>query len=172
MWGADEERFHPDCTQQVNTDREEKLGIWESISAQGPTEARIYDENMDGQMYCDILSGKLKRSMAKLHDKDKIIYQQNLAPWHISHMVKAKMKKIKLKVLDWFAKNTDLNPIELVWSILDKKLMTALICNKATLCKRLEETWIGHGIELCRRLVDSMPGRLKKCLLEEGGHFN
>ena len=36
------------------------------ISAQGPTEVRIFDENMDGQMYCDIFSGELKRSIGQI----------------------------------------------------------------------------------------------------------
>ena len=50
-------------------------------------------------------------------------------------MVKAKMKKTKLKALDWPVKSPDLSPIEFVWSILDKKLMTTPIYNKATLRK-------------------------------------
>ena len=71
-----------------------------NISGQEPTEARIFDENMNGQTYCDVLNHDLKQSIAKLPDKGKIIYQQALAPRHTSKMVMAKMKKTKLKVLD------------------------------------------------------------------------
>ena len=122
----------------MNTSREEKLGIWGSISAQRPTEARNSDENMDGQMYCDIFSGELKRSIGKLHDEDERIDQQDLTPWHTHNTVKAKMKKTKVKVLDCPTKSPDLSPIELVWNILDKKLMSTRISNKATVRKRLE----------------------------------
>ena len=87
-------------------------------------------------------------------------------------MVKAKMKKMKLKVLDWPAKSPDLNPIEFVWSILDKKLITTPIYNKATLRKRLVEEWKSLGIDLRGSLVDSMPERLTKYLQTKGGHFN
>ena len=139
IWRTDEEWLHPDCDEQVNTGRGGKLGIRRGISAQEPTEARIFDENIDGQMYYGILSGELKRSMVKLYDKDKIIDQQDLAPWHTYNMLKAKMKKIKLKVLDWPAKSPDLHPNELVWSILDKKLTTTPIYNEVTFRKQLEE---------------------------------
>lgn len=171
IWRTDEERLHQDCIQQVNTGRGGKLGIWGGISGQGPTEARIFDENMDGSMYCDVLSNELKRSMAKLQDKQKIIYQQDLAPWHTSNLVKAKIQKLKLKVMDWPAKSPDLNPVELVWSILDKKLMATPIYNKSTLRKRLEEEWKSLSVDLCKSLVDSMPERLAKCLKAKGGHF-
>ena len=171
VWRTDEERLHQDCIQQVNTGRGGKLGIWGGISGQGTTEARVFDENMDGQLYCDVLNNELKRSMAKLQDKHKIIYQQDLAPWHTSNLVKNKMEKLKLKVLDWPAKSPDLNPVELVWSILDKRLMATPIYNKTTLRKRLEEEWKSLDVELCKSLIDSMPERLTKCLKARGGHF-
>ena len=105
----------------MNKGRRGRLGIWGGILAQRLTEVRIFYENMDGQMHCDIFSGELKQSMVKPHSKDKIIDQQDLAPWHAYNMVKTKMKKIKVTLLDWPAKSLDLNPVELVWSILDKK---------------------------------------------------
>ena len=50
-------------------------------------------------MYCGILGGQLKRSILQLHDKAKIIYEQDLAPWHTLKLVKSKIEKMKLKVL-------------------------------------------------------------------------
>ena len=87
-------------------------------------------------------------------------------------MIKAKMKKMKLKVLDWSAKSLDLNPIEFVWSILDKKLMTTPIYNKAALRKRLEEELKSLGVALCCSLPDSMPEKLTKCLQTKGEYFH
>ena len=58
IWRTDEERLYLDCLQQVNTGRGEKLGIWEGISAQESTETRIFDENVDGHMYCNIFNGE------------------------------------------------------------------------------------------------------------------
>ena len=75
--------------------------------------------------------------------------------------------------VSWYVKvrTPPLNPIELDWSILDKKLMTTPICNKATVRKRLEDEWKGLGIELRRSLVDSIPERLGKFLRAKVKHF-
>ena len=80
IWGADDERVHQSCIQQGSTGKGGKLGIWGCISGQGPTEARIFNANMDGQTYCDVLNPELQRSVGKLPDKGNIIHQQDLAP--------------------------------------------------------------------------------------------
>ena len=45
---TDEERVHQDCIQLVSTGKRGKLDIWGGILGLEPTEARIFDENMDG----------------------------------------------------------------------------------------------------------------------------
>ena len=79
-------------------------------------------ENMDGKLYCDVLQHQLKHSMAQIPKNTKILFQQDLAPWHTSNIVKEKIAKLKLDLLDWTPKSLDLNPIKMLWSILDKKL--------------------------------------------------
>jgi len=172
IWRTDEERLHPDCIEQLTTGNGGKLGIWGGICGQGPTESKIYDGNMNGELYCSVLGGELKRSLNKLHNKEKIIYQQDLAPWHKSKIVQEKLKKLKFKVLDWAPRSCDLNPIEMLWSIIDKKLISKPIYNKETLRQRLEEEWNGIGVELCQKLLDSMPERIHQCLKAKGGHFD
>ncbi|CAF4220192.1 unnamed protein product, partial [Rotaria sordida] len=57
---TDEGRLHPDCIQQLNTDNGGKLSIWSGILGQGPSKSKIYNDNMNEQMYCDILGSELK----------------------------------------------------------------------------------------------------------------
>jgi hypothetical protein len=49
--------------------------------------------------------------------------------------------------------------------------MAKSIYNKATLRQRLEEEWNGLDIELCKKLLDSMPDRIHQCLKAKGGLF-
>lgn len=172
IWRTDEERLHPDCIEQATTGNDGKLGIWGGICGEGPTESRIYDGNMNGDLYCSVLGGGLKRSLNKLRNKSKIIYQQDLAPWHKAKIVEEKLKKLKYKVLDWAPRNCDLNPIEMIWSIIDKRLSSTPIYNKETLSQRLKEEWNKIDAGLCQKLLDSMPDRIYQCLKAKGGHFD
>ena len=95
--------------------------------------------------------------MGKLPGKTSIVFQDDWALCHILDIVKDKIAKMKLKVLDWPLKSSDLNPIEMLWSILDKKLASKPIYSKSTLFIRLQEEWNSIDQELCIKLVDSMP---------------
>ena len=172
IWRLEKEKLLPECLQQMNTGDGGKVGIWGGgISGFGTTISRIYSENMNGILYCDVLEKELKQSIAKIPVKNKIIFQQDLAPWHTSRIVKEKIEKMKLNLLNWTPKSPDLNPIEMLWSIIDKKLALRPIYSKATLIERIQEEWDQIDTELCVKLVQSMPERIKKCLKAKGGHF-
>ncbi|CAF1597481.1 unnamed protein product [Adineta ricciae] len=167
----DKEKLLPECLEQTNTGDGGKVGIWGGISGNGITVAKIYTENMNSNLYCDVLQHELKQSIQKIRKKNKIIFQQDFAPWHTSKIVKQRIRQMKLNVLDWASKSPDLNPIEMLWSILDKKLAAKPIYSRTALKERLEEEWNNIDQDLCIKLVESMPERIQKCLAAKGGHF-
>ena len=67
-----------------------------------------------------------------------------------------------MNVLDWAPKSPDLNLIEMLWSILDKKLSSKPIHSKSALMDRLREEWHNIDHDLCIKLIESMPERIKK----------
>ena len=139
IWRTDDERLLPDCIQQMNTGGNGKAGI----SADGTKAAAIFQGTMNVTLYCDVLQQELTQSMGKLPKKFAYTFQQDLAPWYMSKLVQEKMAKLKLNVLEWPAKSPHLNPIEMLCSILDKKLAAKSIYSIVELRQRLEEEWNG-----------------------------
>ena len=83
----------------MNTGDGGKVGMWGAISGFSTTNARIYTKNMNGQLYCDVVQNEVKQFLAKTPATAKMIFQQDLAPWHTSNMVKEKIVKLKLNEL-------------------------------------------------------------------------
>ena len=71
------------------------------ISGFGTTNAKIYTENINVQLYCNVLQNEVKQFLAKTPATAKMIFQQGLAPWYTSNMVKEKIIKLKLNVPEW-----------------------------------------------------------------------
>ena len=94
----------------MNTGNGGKAGI----SGDETTAARIFERTMNGTLYCDVLQQEMTQSMAKLPNKSAYTFQQDLASWHTSKLVHKKMANLKLNVLEWPAKGSDLNPIEML----------------------------------------------------------
>ena len=74
-------------------------------------------------------------------------------------------------MFDWAPKSPDLNLVERLGSILDKKLAAKSIYSKATLIERLQEEWNNIDKDLCIKLVETMPERILKCLKAKRGYF-
>ena len=80
------------------------------------------------------------------------------------------MAKLKLNVLERPAKTPDLKPIEMLWSILNKKLAAKPIYSIMELRQRLEEEWNDIS-QLSCFLIDSMRDRIQKYFESKEGHF-
>ena len=64
------------------------------------TNAKIYTENMNGELYCDVLQNGVKQFLAKILVQEKMVFEQDLTPCHISNIVKEKIDKLNLRMLD------------------------------------------------------------------------
>ena len=100
IWRLEKENLLPECLQQTNTDDGSRVGIWGGISGLCTTKARIYNENINGQLYYDVLQNEVTEFLAKSQASPKMIFQQNLVPWHPSNIVKEKLVNLKLNVFE------------------------------------------------------------------------
>ncbi len=75
--------------------------------------------------------------------------------------------------MDWPSMSPDLNPIEHLWGILKPKVEECKVSNIHQLCDVIMEERKRTPVATCEALVNSMPKRRVKAVLENnGGHTN
>jgi transposase len=153
-----------------------KLHVWGAIGYYGRTELHCFQENLNSEVYQRILKQNLKENkLIYSNDAPKTLpgnwrFLQDNAP---SHRAKKSMEVVQELVGDRFirhpAKSPDLNPIENIWAILDRKVKAAEITNIETLKRFLRKQWKTLSWRQIRNCVNSMPRRLELCR-ESGGN--
>ena len=72
-------------------------------------------------------------------------------------------------VLSWLANSPDLNPIEDLWTISNKRMA---VCRQTTLKQlkvSIKQAWRSITPADCQRLVESMPRRVQAVIAANGG---
>ena len=99
------------------------------------------------------------------------IFQQDGAPAHTAHSITGWFNENKITVLPWCPRSPDLNPIENIWCWMDKQLRPITIRSIEQLKEEVEALWLKVPTEMCIKLIESMPKRVKACYLAKGGHI-
>ena len=74
IWRLEKEKLLPECLQPTSTGNDRKGGIWRGISGFGATNAKIYTENMNGKVDCNVLQNEVKLCLAKILAQGKMMF--------------------------------------------------------------------------------------------------
>ena len=148
------------------------VGIWGCISHKGTGCISTYEGTMNQYNYKETLEKYLKPSISKFYGRSRnFFFQQDGAPCHTANSMKDYFENKHIRLLPWCARSPDLSPIENIWSWMDRKMLDVKITSKEHLKHVLTSTWQSIPKELCMKLVESMPRRVKMCFKANGGYF-
>jgi len=145
-----------------------KLQVWAGISKKGVFGPIIFKENMNGELYTDILN----YVWSDIYDKFKFTtnwrFQKDNDSKHTCFLADYFFVKHRVRLLDWVSNSPDLNPIENFWAMVKREVE---IMNPRTLDQLedcIEEAFEKIRFSAVCSLVDSMPNRLKQCIERNG----
>lgn len=146
--------------------------VWGCMSAAGTGKIFICEGRMNSEKYTSMLDQVLQPSIYKIFNNcppQNVLFQQDNAPCHTAANSRRWFQDRGIKLLQWPAQSPDLNPIEHLWGILKKRVLKHKCSRKNELVKIIKEEWEKITPEICCRLVQSMPNRVKAVIRARGG---
>ena len=147
--------------------------LWGCFGWDGVGYSCKIDGRMDATLYVFILEDELQLSLQHWGKKiEEEVFQQNNDPKHTSQKAKNWFNDHSFEVMVWPPQSPDLNPIEHLWGILKRKLAAYPEAPQGMeeLWQRVQVEWEKIGVEECRKLIESMPARVKAVLKAKGGY--
>lgn len=152
--------------------------VWSCFSWHGPGYIVMVDDTMNAELYRTILQEDLQASLEEWDMRPgDFIFQHDNDRKHTSRLVKEYLRSVHLTeeegtLLTWPAQSPDLNPIEHMWSELERRL--AAYSDYPSSCKelweRIAKEWYSIPQDFCQTLIRSMHSRLAAVYRAKGGN--
>lgn len=146
--------------------------IWAGIAKGWRTELLILPKGvrMNSEDYISkVLTPKLMRAI-KTH---KGILMQDGASCHSSRQTLAHLSKCKVEVLDaWPSHSPDLNPVEQIWSWLDRDIRRRCPTNEEELIRETQAAWREMPQDVVDKFATSFKAKCQRVLEVEDGREN
>lgn len=171
VWRLHNERYSHRCT-IATVKHDVKVNVWGAFCAKGVGMLHHIKGIMDQNIYLDILENVMVPSADILFgdhtNVDNWIFQQDNDPKHTAKSVKEWITEEKIPLLPWPSQSPDLNPIENLWSILDRQCKKRACKSPNELFQTLKDSWNQISTDTLEPLVCSMPARCAAVIAAKG----
>uniref|UniRef100_A0A8R1EP53 DDE_3 domain-containing protein n=2 Tax=Caenorhabditis japonica TaxID=281687 RepID=A0A8R1EP53_CAEJA len=122
---------------------------------------------MDRYVYEDILENTM-RPWARANLGRSWVFQQDNDPKHTSGHVANWFRRRRVDLLEWPSQSPDLNPIEHMWEVLERRLKGVRASNANQKFAQLEAAWKSIPMTVVQTLLGSMPRRCQAVIDAKG----
>ena len=95
-------------------------------------------------------------------------FQQDNDRKHTSTLLKNFFSSKKINVMKWPSQSPDLNPIEHLWEVLDRRTKSIKVKNSSETFDVLAKEWAAMDQGTITSLIDSMPRRCQAVINSKG----
>ena len=144
--------------------------VWGCFTKNGLGPLVRLEGKINALAYIDLLDNYLLPYMDTLDDENDYVFQEDNAPIHTARLAKNWKEENGIVCIPWPAQSPDLNPIEHLWDVLERKVRAhkPLPKNKEELWQILQEEWLNIDDHIYQNLVDSMPRRITAVINSNG----
>jgi transposase len=167
VWRKKGKRYDPKNTQGT-VKHDKSVMVWGCFSYGGVGRLHRIDGIMKKEQYHAILQRQMLPSARELFGQNPWIFQQDNDPKHTALINRAYLMNQQVNVLDWPAQSPDLNPIEHLWSELDRQLQDRNCNTPDQLFDILKGGWEELEQKYLENLIDSMPRRCAAVIRANG----
>ncbi|GFR83748.1 transposable element Tcb2 transposase [Elysia marginata] len=164
------ERFVPQCLSQARAFGGGSMMVWGGITAAGKTPLVTVHGNLTARRYIDEI---LRPHVCQAIHNQGLTFMQDNAPAHRARITNQFLYENNIPVLHpWPPYSPDLNPIEHLWDLLDRRVRMRQPQRQTLLQleRALHEEWDNIPQHAVQRLIGSMRRRCQAVILSRGHH--
>jgi len=167
VWRLPNERYAPYCLHGT-VKHDKKINVWGCFAAHGVGKLYRVNGNLEQNQFHSILVHQMIPSARALFPDGNFVFQQDNDPKHTATKNQEYLKNKNIQVLNWPSQSPDLNPIENLWSCMDREMKNRNPQNEDQLFAIVKERWESLTTDLLTSLVESMPRRCAAVIQSKG----